>query len=295
MAVTAQMVKELREKTGAGMLDCKKALEASNGVMEDAITWLREKGIAKAAKKEGRVAAEGLCNVVVKGNKAVLFELNSETDFVSKNQQFLNTLALVGEIIMDSNATTTEEALAVEKDGKSVATLLIEATSTIGEKISLRRVSVVNKNDDEVFGAYKHMGGRIVTLTVVKGADESVAKDVAMHAAAMSPKYLSQNDISAEEIEKEKAIQTELAKNDPKNAGKPDAIIEKMIAGRLMKGFKEVCLVDQPFVKNPDLTVGKYVESQKGQIVQFVRLQVGEGIEKVSTDFAAEVAAQMKA
>ena len=295
MAVTAQMVKELREKTGAGMLDCKKALEASNGVMEDAITWLREKGIAKAAKKEGRVAAEGLCNVVVKGNKAVLFELNSETDFVSKNQQFLNTLALVGEIIMDSNATTTAEALAVEKDGKSVATLLIEATSTIGEKISLRRVSVVNKNDDEVFGAYKHMGGRIVTLTVVKGADESVAKDVAMHAAAMSPKYLSQNDISAEEIEKEKAIQTELAKNDPKNAGKPDAIIEKMIAGRLMKGFKEVCLVDQPFVKNPDLTVGKYVESQKGQIVQFVRLQVGEGIEKVSTDFAAEVAAQMKA
>lgn len=295
MAVTAQMVKELREKTGAGMLDCKKALEASNGVMEDAITWLREKGIAKAAKKEGRVAAEGLCNVVVKGNKAVLFELNSETDFVSKNQQFLNTLALVGEIIMDSNATTTEEALNVEKDGKSVATLLIEATSTIGEKISLRRVSVVNKKDDEVFGAYKHMGGRIVTLTVVKGADESVAKDVAMHAAAMSPKYLSQNDISAEEIEKEKAIQTELAKNDPKNAGKPDAIIEKMISGRLMKGFKEVCLVDQPFVKNPDITVGKYVESQKGQIVQFIRLQVGEGIEKVSTDFAAEVAAQMKA
>lgn len=290
--VTAQMVKELREKTGAGMLDCKKALEETNGSIENAITWLREKGIAKAAKKADRIAAEGLCNVVEKGNIAAIYELNSETDFVSKNEQFLSLLSNVGEIILSNNVSNAEETLKLTIDGgKTVADLLAEATATIGEKITLRRVSKVEKTDSQSFGLYKHMGGRIAALTVIEGTNSSVAKDISMHVAAINPKYLSQKDISADVVEKEKSILT----NEALNEGKPADIVEKMVLGRLNKYLKDICLLNQPFVKNPEITVTKYLQDNESKAISFLRLEVGEGIEKVSTDFAEEVKAQMKA
>ena len=293
--VTAQMVKELREKTSAGMLDCKKALVATDGDMEAAVTWLREKGIAKAEKKAGVVAAEGLCSYAINGNKAVVFELNSQTDFVAQNAKFTDLLAKVGEILVNSNATTDEEALKVEADGKTLETVILEASGVIGEKISLRRVTVLTKNDDEVFGAYKHMGGRIVTVAVLKGNDEAVAKDVAMHVAALSPKYVSKNDIPADVVAKEREVILAAALNENKESAKPkpeNIIAERIVPGRLEKNLKEICLLSQAFVKNPDQTVEAYVQGAKSAVVTFVRLEVGEGIEKVETDFAAEVAAQ---
>ena len=292
MAVTAQLVKELREKTGAGMLDCKKALEATDGNIEEAITWLREKGIAKAAKKESRVAAEGLCNVAIDGNKAVIYEVNSETDFVSKNTQFLDLINTIGNALLSSDS---DDYLNIVYNGETINNILISATATIGEKISLRRVTRVTKTDAENFGAYKHAGGRIAVLTVIDGGSEAVAKDVAMHVAAINPRYLSQNDVPAEEIEKEKAIQIAEMKNDPKMANKPENVLENIVKGKLGKFLKEICLLDQPFVKNPDLTVEQFAKSEKSTIKSYIRLEVGEGIEKEVTDFAAEVAAQAAA
>ena len=296
--VTAQMVKELREKTSAGMLDCKKALVATDGDMEAAVTWLREKGIAKAEKKAGVVAAEGLCSYAINGNKAVLFELNSQTDFVAQNAKFIALVEQVGSIILASNATDTDSALAVEVEGKALSTIILEASGVIGEKISLRRVQVLTKTDSQVFGAYKHMGGRIVTVTILEGNDEVVAKDIAMHVAALAPKYVSRNDIPAEVIEKEREIILATALNENATSAKPkpeNIIAEKIVPGRLEKSLKETCLLSQAFVKNPDQTVEAYVNSQKSAVVTFVRLEVGEGIEKVVSDFAAEVAAQSAA
>jgi elongation factor Ts len=292
MAVTAQLVKELREKTGAGMLDCKKALEATDGNIEEAITWLREKGIAKAAKKASRVAAEGLCNVAIKGNKAVIYEVNSETDFVSKNAQFLELLNTIGNALLESDSDDYEN---IVYNGETIANILISATATIGEKISLRRVTRVTKADNENFGAYKHAGGRIAVLTLIEGGSEEVAKDIAMHVAAINPKYLAQENVPAEEIEKEKAIQIAEMKNDPKMANKPDNELENIVKGKLGKFLKEICLLDQPFVKDPNLTVDQFAKSQKCSIKKYIRLEVGEGIEKVETDFVAEVMAQVKA
>ena len=292
MAVTAQMVKELREKTGAGMLDCKKALEATDGNIENAITWLREKGIAKAAKKESRVAAEGLCNVAVDGNKAVIYEVNSETDFVSKNTQFLEVLDTIGKALL---ANDSEDYLNIVYNGETISNILISATATIGEKISLRRVTRVTKADNEFFGSYKHAGGRIAVLTVVEGGSDAVAKDIAMHVAAINPRYLCQADVPAEELEKEKAIQIAEMKNDPKMANKPENVLENIVKGKLGKFLKEICLLDQQFVKNPDLTVEQFAKSEKSTIKKYIRLEVGEGIEKVETDFVAEVMAQVKA
>ncbi|MBR4496414.1 MAG: elongation factor Ts [Acholeplasmatales bacterium] len=296
--VTAQMVKELREKTSAGMLDCKKALVATDGDMEAAVTWLREKGIAKAEKKAGVVAAEGLCSYAINGNKAVVFELNSQTDFVAQNAKFIALVEKVGSIILASNASDTESALNIEAEGKTLSTIILEASGVIGEKISLRRVQVLTKTDAQVFGAYKHMGGRIVTVTVLEGNDEVVAKDVAMHVAALAPKYVSRNDIPADVIEKEREIILATALNENATAAKPkpeNIIAEKIVPGRLEKSLKETCLLSQAFVKNPDQTVEAYVNSQKSAVVTFVRLEVGEGIEKVESDFAAEVAAQSAA
>ena len=293
-AVTPLMVKELREKTGAGMLDCKKALEASNCDIEEAITWLREKGIAKAEKKASRVAAEGLCSFAFSGDSAVVFEVNSETDFVAQNEKFTSLIERVGEIIANSNAMCTDCALAINVDGKTLNEVILEASGTIGEKLSLRRVQRVTKNENQVFGAYKHMGGRIVSLVLLDGADAECAKDVAMHIAALAPKYVSSDQISAEEVNKEREILLAQALNENAEAAKPkpQQIIEKMVEGRLVKGFKEICLLDQPFVKNPDQTVATYVKSKGCNVVSFVRLVVGEGIEKEVVDFAAEVAAQ---
>ena len=296
--ITAQMVKDLREKTSAGMLDCKKALTATDGDMEAAVTWLREKGIAKAVKKEGAIAAEGLCSFAIKGNKAVVFELNSQTDFVAQNAKFVDLLNKVGEIIVNSDATCTECALKVEAEGKDLNTIILEASGVIGEKISLRRVTVLEKTDAQVFGAYKHAGGRIVVVAVLDGNDETVAKDVAMHVAAMGPRYVSKDDIPAEEVAKEREIILATALNENATSAKPkpeQIIADKIVPGRLEKSLKEICLLSQAFVKNPDQTVEAYVAGAKSKVVTFIRLAVGEGIEKQEVDFAAEVAAQSAA
>lgn len=293
--ITAQMVKDLREKTSAGMLDCKKALTATDGDMEAAVTWLREKGIAKAVKKEGAIAAEGLCSYAIKGNKAVVFELNSQTDFVAQNAKFVDLLNKVGEIIINSDAKCTECALKVEAEGKDLNTIILEASGVIGEKISLRRVTVLEKTDAQVFGAYKHAGGRIVVVTVLDGNDEVVAKDVAMHVAAMGPRYVSKDDIPAEEVAKEREIILATALNENATSAKPkpeQIIADKIVPGRLEKSLKEICLLSQAFVKNPDQTVEAYVAGAKSKVITFIRLAVGEGIEKQEVDFAAEVAAQ---
>lgn len=288
--ITAQLVKELRDKTGAGMLDCKRALEATEGDVAAAVDYLREKGIAKAAKKADRIAAEGLCNVVISRNEAIVFELNSETDFVSKNDQFLNLLDQVGEALINSKVTNTEEALALATNGKTIEVLLKEATATIGENITLRRVSRVVKNDAQGFGSYKHMGGRIVALVVLDQKDDDTAKDISMHVAAQKPQYLDRNQVDAETLEHERHVLTQQALSE----GKPANIVEKMIVGRLNKFLKEITLVDQPFVKDPDQTVSQYVSSKQNKVVSFLRLEVGEGIEKKQEDFAAEVMSQVR-
>jgi len=287
MAVTAQMVKELRERTGAGMMDCKGALEQTQGDIEAAIDFLREKGIAKAAKKAGRVAAEGLCNVVAEGNQAIIFELNSETDFVSKNERFLNLLDSLALSLLNSNVVNTEEALALSVEGKTVELLLAEATATIGEKISLRRLQRVVKTDTQGFGAYKHMGGRIAVLAVLETENAEVAKDIAMHVAAQKPLYLDRTQVNQETLEHEKHVLTQQALEE----GKPANIVEKMVIGRLNKYLQDICLVDQAFVKDPDQKVSEFLKSHKNSVLSFVRLEVGEGIEKKEEDFAAEVAA----
>lgn len=296
--ITAAMVKELREKTSAGMLDCKKALAETDGDMEAAVTWLRERGIAKAVKKEGAVAAEGLCSFAIDGNKCVLFELNSQTDFVAQNAKFTALLEQVGQILVASNATNTEEALQISVDGKTLETVILEASGVIGEKISLRRVTVLTKTDAQIFGAYKHMGGRIVTVTILDGDNAECAKDIAMHVAALSPKYVSKDDIPASEIEKEREVILAAALNENASAAKPkpeNIIAERIVPGRLDKSLKEICLLSQAFVKNPDQTVDAYVKGAKSVVKSFLRLEVGEGIEKQVTDFAAEVAAQTAA
>ena len=290
MAITAAMVKELREKTSAGMMDCKKALVETNGDMSAAIDWLRERGIAKAAKKSDRVAAEGLCSVAIEGNTAVIFELNSETDFVAKNEQFLTLLDKLGNILVANKPATVEEALAINVDGTTVDAMLIEATSTIGEKITLRRLTVVEKADNEFFGSYLHMGGRIAALTVVEGKEE-VAKDAAMHAAAINPQYLTVEQVPAEVVAKEREILTQEALNE----GKPANIVEKMVEGRIRKFLADVCMLEQPFVKDGDLTVEKYAKNNGSEIKSFIRLEVGEGIEKVVSNFAEEVMSQVRA
>ncbi|MFA7055042.1 MAG: translation elongation factor Ts [Acholeplasmataceae bacterium] len=290
MAITAQQVKELRERTGAGMMDCKGALEHTNGDMEAAIDYLREKGIAKAAKKAGRIAAEGLCNVVIKGNEAVIYELNSETDFVAKNSQFLDLLNEVGNAIVSSKATNTEEALSVILNGKTLETVIADATATIGEKISLRRVSRVTKQDSQGFGSYLHMGGRIAVINVMENDDQEVAKDMAMHIAAQNPRYLDRSEVDQETLEHEKHVLTQQALAE----GKPANIVDKMVIGRLNKYLQDICLVDQGFVKDPDQKVSEYLKSNKNAVKSFIRLAVGEGIEKKEEDFAAEVAAQLK-
>lgn len=290
MAITAQLVKELRERTGAGMMDCKGALTHTDGDIEAAIDYLREKGIAKAAKKAGRIAAEGLCNVIVEGNEAVIYELNSETDFVAKNEKFLDLLNKVGQTILGSKASSSEEALTVEIDGKSLEFVLADATATIGEKLSLRRVTRVIKTDQQGFGFYKHMGGRIAVLTVLSSDKPEVAKDIAMHIAAQKPLFLDRSQVDQELLEHEKHILTQQALLE----GKPANIVEKMVLGRVNKYLQDICLVDQGFVKDPEVKVSAYLKSNQTSVLSFIRLEVGEGIEKKEEDFAAEVAAQVR-
>ncbi|MBE6154956.1 MAG: elongation factor Ts [Firmicutes bacterium] len=290
MEVTASMVKELRETTGAGMMDCKKALAECNGDMQASIDWLREKGIAKSAKKESRIAAEGLANIYVNGNRAVILEVNSETDFVSKNEEFTGMIDTIGNTILNSTVNTLEDAFELECGEGTIKDLIVAKTAKIGEKLSLRRIEVVEKNDDESFGAYLHMGGKIAVLTVVKGANEAVAKDVAMQSAAMKPLYVFEKDVPADVVERESAVQKEIAMSE----GKPAEIAEKMVQGRIKKYFKEICLAEQPFIKDGDISVATYVKNNNGEIISMVRYEVGEGMEKRSENFAEEVMNQIK-
>ncbi|NCU16503.1 translation elongation factor Ts [Pallidibacillus pasinlerensis] len=292
MAITAQMVKELREKTGAGMMDCKKALTETNGDMEKAIDFLREKGMASAAKKADRIAAEGITSIVTEGNDAVILEVNAETDFVAKNEQFLTLVNELATHLLKNKPATVEEALEQKmENGTTVSEHLNAAIAKIGEKITLRRFEVVTKDDNAAFGAYEHLGGRISVLTVLDGTtDESVAKDVSMHIAALNPKYLDESQVPQEEVEREK----EVLKQQALNEGKPENIVEKMVVGRLKKFFKEITLIDQEFVKNPDVTVGQFVKSHNATIKGFVRYEVGEGLEKREENFAEEVMSQIK-
>ena len=289
--ITANMVKELREATGAGMLDCKKALTETNGNMEEAITWLREKGISKAAKKQTRIAAEGLAKAKVEGNKAVIVEVNSETDFVAKNPEFTGLVDLIATAILSSNVKTVEEVMKLEVEGNTIENIIIDKTATIGEKLSFRRFELVEKEDHQVFGTYSHMGGKIVTLAVLEGTDEEVAKDVAMQIAAMRPLYLDKDSVPTERVEKEREILTEQAENEGLDANKLPMIVN----GRLNKFYEEVCLLDQGFVKENKMKVSKYVESKNMKVLSFVRYEVGEGMEKREENFADEVAKQMNA
>lgn len=290
MEVTAAMVKELREKTGAGMMDCKKALNECNGDITASIDWLREKGIAKSAKKESRIAAEGLANIYINGNKAVILEVNSETDFVSKNEEFTSMIDTIGNAVLKSDAKSLEDVLKVNTDEETIEDLVIAKTAKIGEKLSLRRLEVVEKNDDEVFGSYLHMGGKIAVLTVLKGANESVAKDVAMQSAAMRPSYVFPADVPEEVLENERKVQKELAISE----GKPADIAEKMVEGRIKKFYKEICLTEQPFIKDGDVSVKDYVAKNNGEIKTMIRYEVGEGMEKRNENFAEEVMNQIK-
>lgn len=290
--ITASLVKELRERTGAGMMDCKKALTQTDGDIEAAIDYLRENGIAKAAKKADRIAAEGLSYIEVKGNKAVILEINSETDFVAKNEKFVALVKNVAEAILAAEPKTLEEALQVEAQGGTVEAVINEGIATIGEKLSLRRFEVVSKTDADAFGAYSHMGGRIGVLTLVEGStDEEAAKDVAMHIAALAPKYLDESEVPADVLEHEKKVLTEQALNE----GKPANIVEKKIVGRINKFLEEITVVKQKFVKDDSFTVEKFVASKGGKLAKFVRYEVGEGIEKKEDNFAEEVMSQVNA
>lgn len=293
--ITASQVKELREKTGAGMMDCKKALTECDGDMAKAVDWLREKGISKAAKKEGRIAAEGLTRVATKGNTGILFEVNSETDFVAKNEQFLHLLDVIQNAILDTKAADVDAVLTTSTPEGTIADLITNATATIGEKITFRRVSVVEKADDEFFGSYMHMGGKISALVVLKGeTNETVAKNIAMQVASMAPTYVSQSDIPSDVVEHERELQLQMMKADPKMAGKPEKVLQGILKGKVDKHFKDQCLLDQEFFLDPKMKVANFLKDNKVELVSFVRFQTGEGIEKREENFAEEVMSQIK-
>ena len=257
--ISASLVKELREKSGAGMLDCKKALEATNANIEEAINWLREKGISKAAKKAERIAAEGLAAIYTEGNVAAIVEVNSETDFVAKNSEFVSMVDAILKAIVKNNPKTNEDVLALEVDGMTISDLIVEKTAKIGEKLSFRRFTRIEKKDSENFGEYIHMGGKIAVLTVIDNASSEVAREVAMHAAAMRPLYTKSSEVPTDVLEKEK-----------------------------------VCLENQIFVKAQNKeTVAEYVANNGGTITTMIRYEVGEGMEKREENFAEEVAKQM--
>ena len=290
--ITAGLVKELRERTGAGMMDCKKALAATEGDMDKAIDFLREKGLAAAAKKAGRIAAEGLVvSYVSEDSKVgVIVEVNCETDFVAKTENFQELVAGIAAHVAKSNPADMDALNASEiEEGKTVAALITESIAKIGENISLRRFARYEVAEGMV-AAYIHGGGKIGVLVSMTAGDAELGKDVAMHIAAANPGYLTREQVPTAELEHEKAVLTEQARNE----GKPEQIIEKMVQGRIQKYYKEVCLVDQEFVKDPDQTVGKLVAAAGAAVIEFTRFQLGEGIEKKQEDFAAEVMAQIK-
>lgn len=293
MAITAKQVKELREKTGAGMMDCKKALAECDGDQAKAIDWLREKGIAKAGKKAGRVAAEGLTRVAVDGNTGIVIEVNSETDFVTKNDKFLTLVDTIAKYVAANKPGTVEEVLKIETPEGTIDELITSATATIGEKISFRRFAIIEKTDDQQFGTYMHMGGTISALVLLEGASEEVAKDMAMQVASMNPQYVTINEVPAEIVEHEKALQRQMMADDPKLAGKPEKVLEGILNGKVSKHFKDTCLMDQEYFKDTKEKVSQFLKQNHAKVLQFVRFAAGEGIEKREENFADEVAAQI--
>ncbi|MCI8548508.1 MAG: elongation factor Ts [Bacilli bacterium] len=287
----ASDVKELRERTGSGMLDCKKALEECNGDIEQAIDYLRKKGMNKAAKKESRIAAEGICTIKIEGENAVILEVNSETDFVAKNNEFIDFTNYLADALLNNEVTTVEEALQIKDGEETINDKLIALIAKIGEKISFRRFEKITKESNESFGSYIHMGGRIGSLIVGSGVSEDVLKDVAMHAAAMNPICVTKEEVPEEVLNHEK----EIIKEQVMNEGKPADIAEKMVNGRINKFYKENCLVEQEFVKDSSINVGTFVKNNGGQIKSMIRFAVGEGIEKKEEDFASEVMNQVNA
>lgn len=288
--ITAAQVKELRERTGAGMMDVKKALVKADGDMDKATDILRESGAAKAAKKSGRIAAEGLAAFDVEGNNAVLVEINSETDFVSSNDKFVKFVDDVTKAILAAKPADLEAAMNVPLGEGTIASAETELTAVIGEKITLRRFTILTKKDNEVFGAYKHNNGAIIAVTILDGDNAEAAKNIAMHVAAINPEYLDKSQVPAEVLEH----QTDVFTKETEKEGKPSKIIPKIVEGRMNKYLAEICLVDQPYVKDSDMTVAEYVKSVKLEVKNFVRYEVGEGIEKKQEDFAAEVREQMR-
>jgi len=286
----ASDVKELRERTGAGMLDCKKALEAVEGDMNKAIDYLREKGMSKAEKKSGRIAADGLCSVKTEGNVAAIIEVNSETDFVAKNEEFVEFVNHLTDVVLQNEVSSVEEVLEVKDGDTTINEKLTALVAKIGEKISFRRFERIVKEDSEVFGSYIHMGGKIGGLVVLSDTTSEVAKDVAMHVAAMAPVCVNKEDVPEEMIEHEKKV----IKEQVMNEGKPADIAEKMVNGRINKFYKEICLADQEFIKDSSVNVSTYVKNNGGEIKEMVRFAVGEGIEKKEEDFASEVMNQIK-
>ncbi len=293
--ITAAQVKDLRAKTGAGMMDCKKALTETDGDIAKAIDWLREKGIAKSQKKADRIAAEGLTRVAVQGNTAVIFEINSETDFVAKNEMFLQLLDTVQQTLIEQKPATVEEALALNTPEGTLNDLVINATATIGEKISFRRFAIVEKTDDQFFGSYIHMGGKISSVVVLSGKeDATVAKNLAMQVASMAPLYAKESDIPASELEHETNLQKQMMEQDPKMAGKPEKVLAGILNGKVKKHFKELCLADQEFFLESKKSVSQFLKENNAEVESFVRYAVGEGMEKREENFAEEVMSQIK-
>lgn len=290
MAITASMVKDLRTKTGAGMMDCKKALVEAEGDMEKAVDILREKGLSQAAKKASRVAAEGavVSAISADGKVGTIVEVNCETDFVGSNDDFRALAARIAQQIIAVNPADVEALLASEMAGKAVKDQVTEAVAKIGENISVRRFVRYESAEGAVY-SYIHGGGKIGVLVEMKGADAELGKDIAMQVAAANPSYLDRTQVPQAEIEHEKEVLAVEARNE----GKPEKIIEKMVLGRINKYYKEVCLVDQEFIKDGDLTIAKLLKSKNAEVVRFARFQLGEGIEKKQDDLAAEVAKQL--
>ncbi|MCG0895184.1 elongation factor Ts [Lactiplantibacillus plantarum] len=288
--ISAAQVKELRDKTGVGMMDAKKALVETEGDMEKAVDVLREKGVAKAEKKSGRVAAEGIAAVAIKDNKAAIVEINCETDSVASTDKFKNLVTEVADKIAEEEPASVDDALALKTANGTVKDDVIETTQVTGEKISLRRFQVVEKGADQSFGSYIHNGGQIAALVVLDGADSATAKDVAMHVAAINPEYVNREQVPADRLAHEKDVLVKEALNE----GKPEKIIEKMVEGRLNKWLSEISLDDQEFVKDSDQTVAHFVESKGGKVSSFIRFEVGEGIEKKADNFIDEVMNQIK-
>ncbi len=288
MALNVALIKQLRDRTGAGMTDCKKALEETNNDIEAACDWLREKGIAKAAKKSGRIAAEGTTYVLTSGNDAVILEVNSETDFVAKSDAFKDLVKEVANILLDKKPANVEEAKEVTKE------LFTNATVKIGEKLDLRRFEIFHKEDNQTFGSYIHMGGKISSLLILNGDNAEAAQGIAMHIAANRPTYLTTNDIPAEAVAQETAIQMEASKQDEKLANKPANVLENIIKGKVSKYFAESVLVEQDYLLEPGTKVGAYLKNHSLSIIKFVRFETGEGLEKRVENFAEEVQKQMQ-